>query len=790
MRFFNLPIPVIVLVAGLLIHADAGRAAGGTHSVGYLSLTPSLTGEDSAAIRWLSSIPEIDVRALNLETVNPGTDFPGLAGVDVLWIHIPDSASYVPWQARFAELRGLRTWYSRGGRFLFTGLAAMIPAAVGIETASPSIEAVDIENDWLFDQRGFQSFRGHPIFDGLFGGTFTWDADSNQRLWSAGFSGSNQPFVGKVVAVDKSYITINAERKLVIGYDNRRGRGIAAGGYLQFGRPNNRRANMEKFLLNAIRYLAGESFPDRATYWVPTELKPVQLDVPPSVPAILDSAGARRGMGAAGEWPGESSGPVIARDSATTNFFDVAGPRVLAMGNEKGGIDELWVHPFRLLREYRAGVVTGDSILWLNGLSPRIEVRPESFTRTYETPFGTVKEEVFAARSEPVAVVRYGYEGRGPLKLAVKFRTDLRLMWPYDSPATGGLVYSFDPASGVFLVSDETEELCGAIGANAVPTASLSGQYDSIGWGPAGFSGRPTGVNQACHAAIYDLDPSPRPSLVVAMAGAYEASIPGTSTTLDIAAKSLMKALVDPAAVRLEAVRHYKRLLDSMVTVESPDREFNDLMRWALVGTDRFLVRTPGVGEGLLAGYSTTARGWDGAQKVSGRPGYAWYFGRDAAWSGFAIDDYGDFATVRAELELMQRYQDLSGKIFHEISTSGSVHYDASDATPLYVLLAAHYLRASGDTAFIRASWPRIRKAMDYLYSTDTDGDGLIENTNQGHGWVEGGALYPVHTEFYLAGAWGKALLGRVIPRDPPRNDRSRRKIPGGRGGREGDTEP
>jgi hypothetical protein len=183
------------------------------------------------------------------------------------------------------------------------------------------------------------------------------------------------------------------------------------------------------------------------------------------------------------------------------------------------------------------------------------------------------------------------------------------------------------------------------------------------------------------------------------------------------------------------------------------------LFRWAIVGTNRFIVNTPGVGEGLLAGYSTTARGWDGGQKISGRPGYAWYFGRDAAWSGFAIDDYGDFGTVRTELELMQKYQDLSGKIFHEISTSGSVHYDASDATPLYILLAAHYLRASGDTAFIRGSWPRIRKAMEHLNSTDTDGDGLIENTDEGHGWVEGGALYPVHTEFYLAGAWGKALF-------------------------------
>ncbi|HLB01396.1 MAG TPA: GH116 family glycosyl hydrolase, partial [Bacteroidota bacterium] len=120
---------------------------------------------------------------------------------------------------------------------------------------------------------------------------------------------------------------------------------------------------------------------------------------------------------------------------------------------------------------------------------------------------------------------------------------------------------------------------------------------------------------------------------------------------------------------------------------------------------------------------------------------------------------YGDTRAVRRQLGLLQRYQDPSGKIFHEISTSGSVHDDAADATPLYVILAAHYLRASGDTGFIRESWPKISLAVEYLYSTDTDGDLLIENTNQGHGWVEGGNLYPVHTEFYLAGAWCRALL-------------------------------
>ncbi|MBN2355568.1 hypothetical protein JXO59_05615, partial [candidate division KSB1 bacterium] len=86
------------------------------------------------------------------------------------------------------------------------------------------------------------------------------------------------------------------------------------------------------------------------------------------------------------------------------------------------------------------------------------------------------------------------------------------------------------------------------------------------------------------------------------------------------------------------------------------------------------------------------------------------------------------------------------------------VHYDASDATPLTVILAGHYLRAAGDVTFIKSLWPSLLSAMDFLYRTDTNGDGLIENTNVGHGWIEGGKLYGSHTELYLAALWAEAL--------------------------------
>lgn len=179
---------------------------------------------------------------------------------------------------------------------------------------------------------------------------------------------------------------------------------------------------------------------------------------------------------------------------------------------------------------------------------------------------------------------------------------------------------------------------------------------------------------------------------------------------------------------------------------------------WATISSAQFIVDTPGIGTSLMAGYSSSRRGWGGAHKISGRPGYAWYFGRDAIWSAFALTDIGDFTTVRKVLETLIRYQQIDGKIYHELTTSGSVHFDASDATPLFINLIARYLRASGDFEFVKKHMPAITKAINYCYSTDTDGDHLIEISNVGHGWLEGGDLYGSHTEFYLAGLWNAAL--------------------------------
>ena len=50
------------------------------------------------------------------------------------------------------------------------------------------------------------------------------------------------------------------------------------------------------------------------------------------------------------------------------------------------------------------------------------------------------------------------------------------------------------------------------------------------------------------------------------------------------------------------------------------------------------------------------------------RPGFGWFFGRDALWTLYAVDSYGDFPAARQEFDFLIRHQRADGKIMHEYS--------------------------------------------------------------------------------------------------------------------------
>jgi glycogen debranching enzyme len=81
------------------------------------------------------------------------------------------------------------------------------------------------------------------------------------------------------------------------------------------------------------------------------------------------------------------------------------------------------------------------------------------------------------------------------------------------------------------------------------------------------------------------------------------------------------------------------------------------------------------------------------------------------------------------------------GKILHEarggeMAALGEVpfgrYYGSVDATPLYVMLAAAYLRRTGDIAFIRGLAAHVDRALGWIdRDGDLDGDGFVEYARQ-----------------------------------------------------------
>src|SRR5437899_12553863 len=144
----------------------------------------------------------------------------------------------------------------------------------------------------------------------------------------------------------------------------------------------------------------------------------------------------------------------------------------------------------------------------------------------------------------------------------------------------------------------------------------------------------------------------------------------------------------------------------------------------------------------------------------------SWLFGIDSIWTTFALYASGYFSNSRAWLAFISKYQREDGKIPHEISQGANFvdwfkgypyPYASADATPLYIIAMNDYVVESGRAAVANEKWESLRKAYEFLKST-YDAQGLPQNLGVGHGWVEGGPLLPVKTEYYQSGLGAEAL--------------------------------
>ncbi len=444
----------------------------------------------------------------------------------------------------------------------------------------------------------------------------------------------------------------------------------------------------------------------------------------------------------------DSTGPVIRAHSETEKPFTVAGERGVVLGQQNGTF-EAWVLPVKLLSHLTIEAdIEGYTVpIDVNQQASEIEVRPDRTVITYSHIGFTVRQIMFSpAQPVPGApagtgpVVLYEFDCVHPTEFVFRFTPELRWMWPERNEGVPGVEWvspdSHAPSApgGFYILHADYPDLAGAI---AIP-----GSEPGI---LAPYQERPQVHPVEFHLHI---DPArDRGRLFPLLMAAGMNKTAATNTALGATLAKLNASIAGAYETHADS---YRRLLANTTSIKTPDPALDEAFQWAIVSIEQLKTRAlPDNETALVAGYYASAD--------SARPGFGWFFGRDALYTLFAVNGYGDFSLSKSELEFLIKRQREDGKIMHEYSQTAAFidwlqfpyMYAAADSTPLFLLAVADYVRSSGDVAFLNAHRDAIEKAWSFEAS-HADSNGIYSNA-QGTGWVESWPDGMPHQEIYLA---------------------------------------
>ncbi len=737
-----------------------------THGTGLRSLSES----ERYAYGWICERPGIAVRLLTATQA-------GGEAVDVLWWHA--ARALPPEAAILRTVAGaLREAVTGAVPILLTGtaLAALPPLELEDEPPRTSDGSPYEGPVGEHEIRGHITFAGHPAFIAFGTGAYTWKPAAGVPVWDAWYERGEYEPRGRTVCVERRHIGLDPTRLTGLSYETEHSRVGALGAHLPFhDRTNPYRGHLELLLEGWLRWLAGTAGSGPFIYGG-------------FAPELRDRSWPRPGSGVSEEPPDPACAgeglplPLTAppaemfdelweepsptgyegvEEEPADTFFEVTGHRHFIMGHARSGPAEAWTGGVRLFRRLALSwsEPEGRRVLLDDPRTPfcrRAVARPDGWRRELAVPVpGTGPAGGEGGGGEPAGEVRLrqivaahpdlgagysliGVESAAGGTFSLEAIADLRLQWPLPAGIAGPLALS-RPADGMVVVRGAEREVCGIF--------TLAGPGGPGRWS-AGESTAPDPSEEEGIGAVRLLGEVAVPAGKHVLLLAWAASASGPRGL----SRALAAILEDPGRVfRLGHLRLRRQTADR-VRLETPGRRFGEAFNRTAAGLGPFLFTSDRLGTSLLAGFNVTGRGW-----LSGRPGYAWFFGRDAVFTALGMLAAGEREGAEAVLRFLAAHQEWTGKILHEATLSGAVHYDAADSTPLWLILLGAWYRTTGDTGLLRELWPAARRALSFCRRTDTDRDGLIENTGVGHGWIEGGSLYGAHVTHYLAGVWAAA---------------------------------
>ncbi len=430
----------------------------------------------------------------------------------------------------------------------------------------------------------------------------------------------------------------------------------------------------------------------------------------------------------------------IRGDTMAQKPFTVTGPRGALLGQQDGSF-EAWIFPWKILSGLRIQADMKDYPVPIdvNQQAATIEVRPGHTTITFSHANFTIREILFTPQHAPEGVGALAFfqiEAVRPMTLTFSFTPEMKRMWPALSDDRPSPEWVKTGDSGFYVLHLNAPDHAAAV---AMPDA----QYGIM----APYQERPK--NYPVQFVLH-FDPSTD-------ADKFFPLLMATADTAADASTAALGACLQSLNSQFETLysstqTYYAKFSSQHLSIDTPDEKLNQAFSWAEVAIDQLRVEiTPAHAEtALVAGFYTSGD--------SARPGFGWYFGRDALWTLYAVNSYGDFQLTRDEVNFLLARQSPEGKILHEWSQTADLlnwkslpyAYASADANPLLLMAINDYMKVSGDTRFVEQHWKALELAWNFECSHDSDGDGIYENT-EGTGWVESWPPGMPHQEMYLA---------------------------------------
>jgi glycogen debranching enzyme len=459
--------------------------------------------------------------------------------------------------------------------------------------------------------------------------------------------------------------------------------------------------------------------------------------------AVFHSAKAQGMLQPTPQFP-LSDGPLIIRQAVQPQHpFTVTGSTGAILGLQNGNV-ELWTLPTKVFSDlHLSAELEGYTVpIDLNAAAATIDVQSDHTTITYSHAAITVRQHMFVPAGDTNqakgGIIFFEIESIRPAILTISFEPAMVQEWPAPSFGRPSAYWLPMGGGGAFVLSTDNPAIFGMVAMPDATSGPLAPYQERPRALPLQFKLRfdPTRDQHHFFPMIADVS-RPEEKNSPAAVAAVENRVIATSQEL-------------PEIYR-QTRAYYDHFFDSRLTVHTPDPHFDAAMRWAEIAIDQAKVRT-GNETGLVAGWYPS---FD-----STRPGFGWYFGRDTLWTLYAVNSYGDKTLAKQSLEFLAKRQRDDGKMMHEFSLTADdlrgelnwatlgYEYAAADATPLFIMAVADFVRSTGDLEFLHAHWSGVKKAYDFDRAHDSNG---VYDNSQGTGWVEAWPPKMPHQEIYLA---------------------------------------